>query len=36
VAQARRKLLMDSGGIMDFFVPMYDEDFGGLHLEIDF
>jgi hypothetical protein len=36
VAQAHRQLLIDSGGIMGFFMSIDDEHFGGLHLEIDF
>jgi hypothetical protein len=36
VAQARRQLLMNSGGIMAFVVPIDDEHFGGLRLEILF
>jgi hypothetical protein len=35
VDQARRQLLIDSGGIVVFVVPIDDEEFGDLHLEID-
>jgi hypothetical protein len=34
--QACRQFLIDSGGIMTFLVPIDDEHFGSLHLEIDF
>jgi hypothetical protein len=36
VAQARRQLLRDSGGMMVFVVPIDDEHFGDFYLEIDF